>query len=224
MPVLDDLVADTLAAYAEQVRAPDIAPQVIRRIRRQNRHRAAGSLTIVAVAAALASWTVSQVTSADHPQIAPAAGPLIASGECAGLSVLVGGPNPGPVDATNPGEPRNAQTIGPEITTVVMGRQDHLWFTATGPCVEQLVLLPSGSVVSGLAGPGFVPFARSGEAIVHATTDRDVTEDLELILRRGCDVPDCQPIATIRVDVTDTAPAKDTGQQTRRTAPPTPAP
>lgn len=225
MDTLDDLIKETLEHRADQVGEASIATNVTRRIRRQNRLRVAGTTTAVAAMATAGIWGAGQIMNGGLP-VSPASTPLLDSGPCAGLSVVVGAPNPGPENTTNPREPLNAQSVGPELTTVTMAQSDHLWFQASGPCRDQLVLVPQGSALQGLAsGSAAVPFSPTGEvsrATVYADTEQAATEELLLMLLRECDLSTCDPIATLRVDITDDASNNGSEPGTQETAPPTP--
>lgn len=234
MDTLDDLIKETLEHRAGQVGEADIATNVTRRIRHHNRLKVAGSAAAVAVMATAGIWGAGQIMKDDLP-VSPASTTTLDSGPCAGLSVIVGTSNPGPDDGTEPREPLNAQTLEPGLNTIAMARTDYLWFQASGPCRNKIVLVPQGPVLQGLAaGAGAaVPFSPTGEAsnpslgevsisTVHADTTHAATEDLSLLLLRECDLSTCEPIATLRVDITDDPSNNGSTPGTKETAPPTP--
>lgn len=229
MDSIDDLIKETLEHQADQVGGASIATDVTRRIRHRNLLGVAGSATVLAVMATAGIWGAGHLMDGADVPVEPADAPLLDSGPCAGLSVIVGAPNPGPYDATDPRAPLNAQSLTPDLTTVSMARTDHLWFQASGPCRDQLVLVPQGPVLQGTAsessaGVPFIPDIPDGEvsfAIMHANTEQAVTEDVSLILPQGCDRATCEPIATLRVEITDD-PDGGSRPGTQETTPPTP--
>lgn len=226
MNTLDDLIKQTLQAHAAQAGGSDVAEEITRRIRSQDRRRVAGSVVVLAAAAGVGVWGLGDMLSGDDLVTSPAATTLIDAGECAGLTVAVGAPNPGPSSESNPRPPLNAQTVKAGVTTVSMGRQDHLWFQASGPCHEQLVLISQGSVVRGMDGSELEPFSPAGEGSSGATmftnTQTDATEDLALVLTRGCKISSCDTVATIQVVVSAEAQSRGGEEGTTETAPPTP--
>lgn len=239
MDTIDELIKQTLEHQADQVRDAPIARNVTHRIRSQNRLRVAGSATVVTLIATAGIWGTGQLMNSDVTAT-PASTTLLDSGTCAGLSVIVGGPNDGPVDSPSPREPLDAQSLEPGLNTISMDRKDHLWFQATGPCRDRIALVPQGPALQGLASGSrdAVPFSPSPNgdepvssvressqvavATVHANTDQAVTEDLALILLLDCDFSTCEPIATLRVNVTDDATDNGSKPGTQETAPPGP--
>lgn len=150
------------------------------------------------------------------PSGRPAGGvPLVTTGPCAGLSVVAyqpTGTDDHPADVP-------WQILPGDATHFNFRGDDLLYFKATGPCVDQLVLEPETPVFQIATGPGvqypFAPNLSEGDisALVtaHDSVDRTGIVGLALACPATGKVCAGTPLATVRITILATGQARKTG-------------
>jgi hypothetical protein len=204
MNSLDELIKDTMDLHARQATSVDLPARVTRRLRRDSRLRAAGATLAVAGTLTASLWGVAALRDGTgRPQ--PAA--LVTTGECAGLRIVIGKPNPGESYRS----PLDPVALRAGDNTITMGRQDYRWLEASGPCRDRLILEGPGPVVHG--GGGDVdadgksspsgPFRNEGNvssAIVFTNEATDGAGKFPIRLDAACASAPCPPpLATVHV-------------------------
>lgn len=140
-------------------------------------------------------------------------GPLVSSGDCAGLMVVAGEPNPGTVTRDTPFRPPlNPVALKPgDDNRLTMSGQDNLWLHANGPCLDRLVLRPSDKLVVRSSDDRDEPFnveGTTGSAVLFTNTASDSTDVFTLGLLKACNNPntcDIETLATVHGTVTGQA-------------------
>lgn len=227
MDTLNELLKDTMEQYARQAATVELPGRVTRRLRRNGRLRAAGAIVAVAGTIAGSLWSVTALPDGTEP---PQPAALVTTGECAGLRIMLGKPNPGPGDTYR--GPLDAFALQPGDNTITMARQDYRWLEASGPCRDRLILDGPGPVVhsgyvddahlatDGKASPSG-PFRNEG-VVSTAMVFTDVTADgsgkFTIRLDAACASEPCPvPLATVHVHATGTIP--DRGRQAATPSP-----
>lgn len=206
MDSLDELLKDTMDLHARQATSPQLPARISRRLRRNSRLRAAGVSLIVAGTLTASLWGAAALrggTVASQPAA------LATTGECAGLTILVGNPNPG--EGSNRG-PKEPVALRPGDNTLTMARQDYRWLQASGPCRDQLIVEAPGPVVGVAyvdaahqadgAAAKRAPFDQAGSvsvATIFTNTTTDSTGQFTVRLTGPCDPGPCPPAATVQV-------------------------
>lgn len=226
MKALDDLLRETMTERAERVPDhPSLARTIVQRGRHERRRRAFAAGTLTAATVAIGAYTVSSVLPPGPTGQATSAGTavevspdrdnqLVSSGDCAGLRVVAGQPNPGPVQRP----PLNPVVLTPGADNwLTMSRQDNLWIEATGPCLDRLVVRPSDDMVVRTSFDRDEPFGfegRTGRVRLFTNTATDGTDIFRVgLLAPPCDhsqtCPDFHTLATVNVTVTGQTPHRD---------------
>lgn len=206
MDSLDELLKDTMDLHARQATAPQLPARISRRLRRNSRLRAAGVTLVTAGALTVGLWGAAALrggTVASQPAA------LATTGECAGLTIVIGKPNPGEGSRRSPLEP---VALRPGDNTIIMGRQDYRWLQASGPCQDRLIIEAPGPVVGVAyvdaahqadgAAAKKAPFDRAGSvsvATIFTNTTTDATGQFTVRLTGTCDPGPCPPAATVQV-------------------------
>jgi PASTA domain len=141
--------------------------------------------------------------------------PLVTAGPCAGLSVMAYQPT-GADDHPGKGP---WQIAAGDVTHFSFAGDDLLYFKASGPCVDQLVLEPETPVFQTATGPDvqypFAPNLSEGDisALVteHDSVDRTGIVGLALACPATGKVCAGTPLATVTINILAKGPARKTG-------------
>lgn len=129
---------------------------------------------------------------------------LIDEGECAGLEVLVGAPNPGSGEPGGmPRPPKDPVFLTGDGADAPMGTQDYLWLQAEGPCHDKVVVQADGPLVRADDG-GQEPFTTVdgvSTAVVFTNTTTEGSDTFTIGLDEPCDLSVCHPLGTVTVTV-----------------------
>lgn len=209
---IDDLLKDTLESRAQsQLPDPQLVGAITHRIRRENAVRVTGILGTAAAGVGVATWAASLALGAHDTGIQPAgspsaaaATPLVTTGECAGLTVLVGDPNPG-AGTTRP--PLHPLALQQGTNAVTMAERGYLWLQAEGPCSDRLVVNTPGTLVHAMADSTsnrFGPIDRNTPDPTVATVFTNATagtDQISVSLDEPCGSGACDPLASITVTI-----------------------
>lgn len=215
MDSLDELLKDTMDLHARQATAPELPARISRRLRRNRRLRAAGVTLVVAGSLTVGLWGAAALRGGS---IAPQPAAFATAGQCAGLTIVIGKPNPGDGSNRSPLEP---VALRPGDNAILMSGQDYRWLQASGPCQDRLIIEAPGPVV----GVAYVdaahqadgtaakkaPFYRSGSvsvATIFTNTTTAASGQFTVQLTGTCNPGPCPPAATVQVTATGSvAPA-----------------
>lgn len=198
---------DRLGPALDQLSAPDLLAGVrARQVQHKRSVRAglaaASVATVAAVVVAVAVWP--SASSVGPSLLAPSAAtsvpvvPLVASGPCAGLTVIAYQPPPGP--------DHPALAIAASGTVISLQGGQLLYLDAKGPCVDRLSYVPRTSAIQGSSGSdrAFAFPDGIGIVVTHtAAVSRRATVDLYL----DCVGAACsgKSLATVIIDVEATS-------------------